>query len=102
MHIKLSRVQISKLFQSGGSVGSWFGKAMNKSVGDLGKKRNIELWCSFNLRCLPVLVSNKVSIAASNAINKVERRINGKRSVRAGKKLTCQFQMKIWMILLES
>ena len=41
MHIKLSRVQISKLFQSGGSLGSWFGKAVGKSVGNLGKKKAI-------------------------------------------------------------
>ena len=47
-HIKLSEVQISKLCQSGGSLGSWFGKAIGKSVGNLGKKSNIELWCSFS------------------------------------------------------
>ena len=41
MHIKLSGVQISKLFQSGGSLGSWFGKAVGKSVGNLGKKKAI-------------------------------------------------------------
>ena len=32
MHVKLSKVQISKLFQFGGSLGSWFGKAVGKSV----------------------------------------------------------------------
>ena len=38
MHIKLSKVQISKLFQSGGSLGSCFGKAVGKLVGNLDKK----------------------------------------------------------------
>ena len=39
MHIKLSKVQISKLFQSGGSLGSWFGKVVGKTIGNLGKKK---------------------------------------------------------------
>ena len=39
MRIKLSEVQISKLFQSRGSPGSWFGKAVGKSLGNLGKKK---------------------------------------------------------------
>ena len=38
MHINLKKVQISKFFQSGGCLGSWFSKAVNKSVGNLGKK----------------------------------------------------------------
>ena len=49
IHIKLSEVQISKLFQSGRSLGSWFGKVVGKPVRNLGKKKsNIELWCSFS------------------------------------------------------
>ena len=38
MHRKLSEVQISKLFQSGGSLGSCFGKAVGKLVDNLDKK----------------------------------------------------------------
>ena len=89
MHIKLSEIETSKLFQSAGSPGSWFGKAVGKSVGNLGKKKsNIELWCSFGWRCLPGLVGNIALNAASNAINKIERRISGKRVAKAGKEFT--------------
>ena len=89
MHRKLSEVQISKLFQSGGSLGSWFGKAVGKSVGNLGKKKsNIELWCSFSWRCLPGSVGNIALNAASNAINKTERITSGKRVAKAGKEFT--------------
>ena len=38
MHIKLTKVQISKLFQLGRPLGSSFGKAVGKIVGNLGKK----------------------------------------------------------------
>ena len=38
MHIKLTKVQISKLFQLGRPLGSSFGKAVGKTVGNLGKK----------------------------------------------------------------
>ena len=38
MHIKLRKVQVSKFFQSGRCLGSSFSKAVNKSVGNLGKK----------------------------------------------------------------
>ena len=37
MHIKLTKVQISKLFQLGRALGSSFGKAVGKIVGNLGK-----------------------------------------------------------------
>ena len=38
MHIKLTKVQMSKLFQLGKPLGSSFGKAAGKTVGNLGKK----------------------------------------------------------------
>ena len=38
MHIKLTKAQISKLFQLGKPLGSSFGKAAGKTVGNLGKK----------------------------------------------------------------
>ena len=38
MHIKLTKVQISKLFQSGRPLGSWFGKAVGKTADNLEKK----------------------------------------------------------------
>ena len=35
MHVKLSKIQRSKLFQFGGSLGFWFDKAVGKSVNKL-------------------------------------------------------------------
>ena len=72
--IKLSKIQISKIIQSGGSFGAW--------LGNLGK-RSLTNGAIFLARYnLPGLVSN----VASNAINKFERRISGKGAVRAGKR----------------
>ena len=41
MHIKLTKAQISKLFQLGKPLGSSFGKAAGKTVGNLGKKAKL-------------------------------------------------------------
>ena len=70
--IKLSKAQISKIIQSGGFCGSW--------LGNLGKKVIANLEIPLARDNLPGLVSN----LASNAINKFERKISGKRAARAG------------------
>ena len=74
--IKLSKAQISKIIQSGGSFGSW--------LGNLGKKALINIAIPLARDNLPGLVSN----LTSNAINKFERKINGKGTVRAEKEFT--------------
>ena len=70
------------IIQSGGSFGSW--------LGDLGKKALTDLAIPLARDNLPELVRS----LTSNAINKFERKISGKRAVRAGKGFTL-FRMKI-------
>ena len=65
MGIKLSKAQISKIIQSGGSFGSWLGNLGNQGLTNI----NIPL----TRDNLPGLVSK----LASNMINKFERKING-------------------------
>ena len=74
--IKLTKAQISKIIQSGGSFCSW--------LSNLGKKalRNVAIPLARDN--LPGLVSN----LASNAANKFERKIIGKGAVKAGKGFT--------------
>ena len=67
--IKLSKAQISKIIQSGGSFRSW--------LANLGKKSLINV----------AILLPKDNLT-SNAINKFERKIIGKRAVRAGKGFT--------------
>ena len=74
--IKLSKTQISKIIQSGGSFGSW--------LGNLGKKVLTNIAILLARDNLPGLVSN----LTSNAINKFNRKISGKGAVRAGKGFT--------------
>ena len=71
--IKLSKAQISKITQSGGSFGSWFG--------NLGKKALTNI-------AIPLARDNLSSNIASNAINKLERKISRKGEERAGKGFT--------------
>ena len=70
--IKLSKAQIPKVIQSGGSLCSWLAnldkKALTNNVIPLARDN------------LPGLVSN----LTSNAINRFERKISGKEAVRAG------------------
>lgn len=61
MHIKLTKVQISKLFQLGRPLGSSFGKAVGKTVGNLGKKTILNYGVPLAKRCLPGLVRNTAS-----------------------------------------
>ena len=74
--IKLIKAQISKMIQSGGYFGS--------CLGNLGKKALVNI-------TLPLardnLIGSVISLI-SNAINKFERKIRGKGSVRAGKGFT--------------
>ena len=74
--IKLSKTQISNIIQSGGSFGSW--------LGNLGKKALTNIAIPLARNNLSGLVSN----LTSNAINKIERKISGKRAIRAGKRYT--------------
>ena len=64
--IKLNKHQTSKMIQSGGSFGSWFG--------NLGKKALTNVAIFFTRDNLPGLVSN----IALNAINKFKREISEK------------------------
>ena len=71
--IKLSKAQISEIIQSGGPFCSWLSNLRKKALTNIA----IPL-ARYNL---PGLLSN----LTSNAINKFERKINGKGTVRAGK-----------------
>ena len=71
--IKLSKAQISKIIQLGGSFGSW--------LGNLGRKALTNI-------AIPLARDNLlrlVSDLTSKAINKFDRKISGKGAVRAGK-----------------
>ena len=71
--IKLSKVQISKIIQSGGSFGFW--------LGNLGKEALTNI-------AIPLARDNllrPVSNLTSSAINKFDRKISGKWAVRVGK-----------------
>ena len=74
--IRLSKTQISKIIQSAGYFGSWWG--------NLGKKVLTNVTVSSARDNLPGLVSH----LAANAIDKFERKISDKGAVRAGKWFT--------------
>ena len=74
--IKLSKVELSKTIQSGGSFGSW--------LRNLGKKAPANVAFALARDNLPRLLSN----LTSSAINKFDRKISGKGAVRAGKIFT--------------
>ena len=71
--IKLSKGQISRIVQSGGSFGSW--------LGNLGRKALTNIAIPLARDNLFGLVSN----LTSNPINKFDRKISLKGSVRTGK-----------------
>ena len=81
--IKLSKFEISKIIQSGGSFGS--------RLSNLGKKAPTNIAIRLARDDLPGLVSN----FTSNAINKFERKISGKGSLKEEKDLLYLFRMKI-------
>ena len=71
--IKLSKAQISKIILSGGPFSSWFGNLEKKTLTNIA---------------IPLATDNLLGLLSnltSNAINKFERKISGKRVVRAGK-----------------
>ena len=73
--IKLSKPQISKIIQSGGSFGSWLVNLDKKVITTFG---------------IPLARDNLpglVNYLASNAINKFESKISGTGAVRAKKEL---------------
>ena len=70
-NIKLSKTQISKIIQSGESFVSWLANLRKKALTNVAVPRHN----------LPGIVIN----LTSNAINKFERKISGKGTVRAGK-----------------
>ena len=74
--IKLSKPQISKRIQFGESFSSW--------LGNLGKKELTNIGIPLARDNLPGLISN----LTLNAINKFERKIRGKGTVRVGKGFT--------------
>ena len=74
--IKLSKAQISKIIQSGGSFGCW--------LGNLRKKTLTNITIPLARDNLPGLVGN----ITSSAINKFDRKIIGKGAVTAGKGFT--------------
>ena len=71
--IKLSKAQISKIIQSGGSFGSWLGNLEKKVL------TNVAILLARDNS--PGLVNN----LTSNAISTFERKIRGEGAVRAGK-----------------
>ena len=76
--MKLSKAQLSKIIQPGGFTGNMLGKLAKK-------KTIIKFAITFAKDSLSRLVSNVALTAASNAINRFERKISGKGTVRAGK-----------------
>ena len=74
--IKLSKTKISKIIQSGESFDFW--------LGNFGKKGLTNIAIPLARDNLAVLVIN----LTSNAINKFERKISGKGTIRAGKGFT--------------
>ena len=88
--IKLSKAQISKINQWGGSFSSW--------LANLGKKALTNIAIPLARDNLPRLVSN----LTSNGINKFERKISGKGAVRAEKGFTLFIPNKDIIILLKS
>ena len=74
--IKLSKAQISKIIQSGGSFGSWLSNLRNKAL------KNISIPLARGN--LPGLVNN----LTSSEINEFDRKIGGKGAARSGKGCT--------------
>ena len=87
--MKLSKAQISKIIQSGGSFGSW--------LANVGKKALTSV-------AIPLARDNLYGLVrslTSSAINKFDRKISGKELPEQEKGLLYLFQLKIWLILLK-
>ena len=87
---KLSKAQISKIIQSGGSFSSWLGNLRKKSL------TNTDILLATDN--LPGLVSN----LTSSVINKFDRKISAKVALLVEKNLLYLFWMKLWMMLLKN
>ena len=74
--VKLSKAQISKIIQSGGSFVSWLGNLSQKAL------TNIAITLARDN--LPGLVSN----LTLNATNKFKRKISGRGAVRVGRRFS--------------
>ena len=79
-YIKLSKVQISKIIQSGGSFVSWLANLGKKALTNVAIPSARGNLARDNL---PGLVSN----LDSNVINIFERKISGKMSCESGKRI---------------
>ena len=77
--VKIKKIQISKIIQSGGSLGSW--------LSTLDKITLINVAILLAKDNLPELINN----LTSNAINKFERKISGK----------CKNRKRIYFIYFE-
>ena len=78
--MKLSTAQLSKIIQSGRSLG----KTLGNMMGNLGKKALLELAVPSAKDVLPRLATK----ATSFVLDKFERKISGEGPVRAGKGFT--------------
>ena len=78
--MKLSKAQISKIIQSGRSLGKTLGNIMDK----LGKKAPMDLAIPLANDVLPKLATKVTSFVLDN----FERKISGKGPARAGKGFT--------------
>ena len=87
MDIKLSKAQLTKIIQSSGFLASVISN-LGKFCKSLGKEALSKVAAPSAKGVLPGLVSLIASNAASNVLNKFERRISGKRAVRVGKGFT--------------
>ena len=76
--IKFGKAHISKIIQSGGSFGSW--------LGNLGKKALTNT--AIPLAKTFTWITKQVRNLTSSAINKLNRKINGKGAVKAWKRFT--------------
>ena len=85
--MKLSKAQLSKIIQ--------WSRFLGNMISDLDKNALASVAVPFAKDTLSGLISN----AASNAINKFEKRVSGKGAARAGKGSFYSFQRKTSMIL---
>ena len=78
--IKLSKAQVSKIIQSGGSLGS----VLSNMMGNIDKKVLLDLAIPLTKDVLPKLATK----ATSSVLDKFERKITGQGAVKAGKGFT--------------
>ena len=74
------------------------GRFLDKTLLNLDKKVLLALAVPLDKDILPKLASK----TTLSLIDKFERKIGGKRAVRAGKRFTLIISYEIWMILIKS